>query len=121
MKLIMLILLLLGVSFAQPTYTSVTVQELVNARETDFLVLDVRQPEEFAVGHVPNAVLIPLGDLQAKASEIPTDIPVYVICRSGNRSRQASKILVELGFQDVRNVDGGVLAWQEAGYTLEIE
>lgn len=41
---------------------------------------------------------------------------LYVICRSGNRSRQASELLANLGFQDVRNVDGGFIAWKEAGY-----
>lgn len=118
MKFIMVVFLLLGVSFAQSSYTTVTVQDLANAQESNPFILDVRQPEEFAEGHVPNAVLIPLGELKARASEVPGDVPVYVICRSGNRSRQASEILIQLGFKDVRNVDGGVLAWQEAGYEL---
>jgi phage shock protein E len=124
MKRIMFALLLLGVSLAnislaQANYTTVTVQDLANTQEASYFILDVRQPDEFAAGHVANAVLIPLGELQTRVSEVPNDMPVYVICRSGNRSRQASEILVASGFKDVRNVEGGVLAWAEAGYPLQ--
>jgi rhodanese-related sulfurtransferase len=121
MKLIIVALLLLGVSVAQTTYTNVTVQDLATTQESDYLILDVRQPEEFAAGHVATSILIPLDQLQARASEISSDVPVYVICRSGRRSQQASDILIELGFKDVRNVAGGVLAWAEAGYELKTE
>jgi rhodanese-related sulfurtransferase len=121
MKLMMFALLLLGVSFAQSDYTTVTVQDLANTQEASYFILDVRQPDEFVAGHVPDAVLIPLGELQTRVSEVPTDRPVYVICRSGNRSRQASEILIASGFTDVRNVEGGVLAWAQAGYSLETE
>jgi rhodanese-related sulfurtransferase len=44
---------------------------------------------------------------------------LYVICRSGNRSKQASEILLKAGFKDVRNVEGGILAWQDAGFAVE--
>jgi rhodanese-related sulfurtransferase len=121
MKPLLFAFLLLTVSFAQNTYTTVTVQDLATAQEDTTFILDVRQPEEFTAGHIPNAVLIPLDELQLRASEVPSDVSVYVICRSGKRSRQASEILVELGFEDVKNVEGGVLAWQEAGYTLETD
>lgn len=117
-KIFLFILFVLGLSFAQSTFSTVTVQDLANAQETEYIILDVRQPEEFAEGHVPNAVLIPLGELETKASELPTDSTLYVVCRSGNRSRQASELLVNLGFKDVRNVDGGFIAWAEAGYDI---
>jgi rhodanese-related sulfurtransferase len=119
MKLLV-VLLILGVSFAQTIYTTVSVQDLATSEEPRF-ILDVRQPDEYAAGHVAESVLIPLDQLQSRASEVPDDLPLYVICRSGNRSRQASKILIDLGFSDVRNVEGGVLAWQEAGYELQQE
>jgi rhodanese-related sulfurtransferase len=65
-------------------------------------------------------VLIPLGDLESQAaSKLAADRPVYVICRSGNRSRTASDILVGLGFTKVYNVDGGVIAWLDAGLPVE--
>lgn len=103
----------------QITHHTVTVQDLANAEEANYLILDVRQPNEFDAGHVAESVLIPLGELQARAAELPLDAPIYVICRSGNRSRQASELLVQLGFNDVRNVEGGVLAWHAAGYELQ--
>ena len=66
------------------------------------------------------SVLIPLGDLEARATaELQTDQPVYVICRSGNRSQTGSDILVGLGYTQVYNVGGGVTAWIEAGLPVE--
>ncbi len=65
------------------------------------------------------AALIPLGDLESRAAELAADSPIYVICRSGNRSRTASDILIGLGFAQVYNVDGGVTAWLEAGLPME--
>lgn len=78
----------------------------------------MREPYEFAAGHVAGAKLIPLGQLAQRATEIPRNIPVYVICRSGNRSAQASQILVSKGFSNIHNVQGGLLAWQAAGYPV---
>jgi rhodanese-related sulfurtransferase len=75
----------------------------------------VREPHEYQAGHVEGAELMPLARTVALAADLPKDEPVYVICRSGNRSLQASRALVEAGFQDVRNVDGGMIAWEAAG------
>jgi rhodanese-related sulfurtransferase len=84
-------------------------------------LIDVREPVEWAETGVPQgAVLIPLGDLESRAAaELAADRPVYVICRSGNRSRTGSDILVGLGFAEVYNVDGGVVAWLDAGLPVE--
>jgi rhodanese-related sulfurtransferase len=117
-KLFLFVLVVLNWGFAQSTFSTVNVQDLANAQEANLIILDVRQSEEFAEGHVPNAVLIPLGELESRASELSTDATIYVICRSGNRSRQASEILINLGFNDVRNVDGGFIAWVNAGYEV---
>ncbi|WP_245971721.1 rhodanese-like domain-containing protein [Calidithermus terrae] len=103
----------------EPGYKDVSVQELRAAREPGRVVLDVREPHEHAEGHVPGSTLLPLGQVAARAGQLPKDAPVYVICRSGNRSAQASRTLAGLGFKDVRNVQGGILAWQSAGYPLE--
>lgn len=75
------------------------------------LVLDVRQPEEYAEGHVPGSTLIPLGELPARLGEIPKDRPLHVICRVGGRSAQATAYLVANGY-DARNMVGGMLAWR---------
>lgn len=109
----------LGACAANPSYKNVSVSELRSAQTTHALILDVRQPEEYATGHVPGAKLLPLGEVEARASEVPTDQPVYVICHSGNRSRQASQTLAAKGKRDIRNVEGGILAWQQAGYPVE--
>lgn len=101
-------------------YKQVSVQELANAsKDKPLLILDVREDWEFAQGHVPGAVLIPLGDLEYRAGELAKDSKLYVICRSGNRSQQASEILIKKGFKDVHNVQGGMLAWLAAGYPVQ--
>jgi rhodanese-related sulfurtransferase len=78
-------------------------------------VLDVRQPEEYESGHVPGAVLVPLGEVPDRVAEVPTTEPVYVVCRSGARSRRAAEFLIARGI-DATNVAGGTMAWMEAGH-----
>ncbi len=85
------------------------------------VIIDVRQPEEYAEGHIPGAVLIPLGELANRLSEVPTDKPVILVCRSGNRSVQALQLLQEAGFTNGHNMVGGMKAWVAAGYSIEAE
>jgi rhodanese-related sulfurtransferase len=99
---------------AQPLRT-VGVQDLQAALQDGAILIDVREPHEYQAGHVEGAELMPLARTVALADDLPRDEPVYVVCRSGNRSLQASRALVEAGFQDVRNVDGGMIAWEAAG------
>ncbi|RAY14919.1 rhodanese-like domain-containing protein [Actinomadura craniellae] len=77
-------------------------------------LLDVREPDEWQAGHVPDAVHIPMGELSDRAAEIPRDQDVYVICRSGMRSAQVTVALNNAGWQ-ARNVDGGMMGWAAAG------
>ena len=106
-------------------YETVKVADLANATANatatvpNVVVLDVREPYEFAEGHVPGAILLPLSSLEQRIDEVPEGDPIYVICRSGNRSQQASEILVENDVKNVVNVDGGMIAWQAAGYPVE--
>jgi rhodanese-related sulfurtransferase len=111
-------LLLLTSCAAKAGYKDISVQELQTAAETNRIVLDVREPSEYAEGHLAGSTLLPLGQVAAQAGQLDKDAPVYVICRSGNRSVTASQTLVKLGFRDVRNVKGGILAWQTAGYPV---
>jgi rhodanese-related sulfurtransferase len=83
------------------------------------VIVDVRQPGEYAAGHIPGARLIPLGELPDRLDEIPQDEHVVVVCRSGNRSGQAQRILAEEGFDYVHNMLGGMNAWQQAGYDVD--
>ena len=78
------------------------------------VVLDVRNPDEYESGHVPGAVLIPLGELGARQDEIPDGDPVYVICALGGRSLQATKAMVAAGYPAL-SVVGGTKGWIEQG------
>src|SRR6184192_3483183 len=82
-------------------------------------LLDVREPWEYAAGHVPGAQLIPLGELEQRVSEVPRDRPVLAICHSGQRSLAAAGYLQKLGYDSVSNVDGGTAAWIERGYPVD--
>ncbi|TMF43999.1 MAG: rhodanese-like domain-containing protein [Chloroflexi bacterium] len=65
------------------------------------------------------ACLIPLGELEQRVSEVPRDCPVLAICHSGQRSLAAAGYLIQLGYTDIQNVDGGTAAWIERGYPVE--
>lgn len=75
------------------------------------VVLDVREPSEYAEGHIPNAVLLPLGTLEKDPPKLPKENPVVTVCRSGRRSAIAADILTRAGFTKVYNLSGGMLAW----------
>lgn len=78
------------------------------------VVLDVREDDEWASGHVDGAVHVPLRELPARVDELPADAQVLAICHSGGRSAQATGYLVQRGI-DAVNLDGGIVAWQRAG------
>ena len=82
------------------------------------VVVDVRTPGEFAQGHVPGAINLPVEEVARWADRIPKDRPVYLYCRSGNRSRKAAEYLARKGYTNLYNVEGGVLAIARAGYPL---
>ena len=77
------------------------------------LVLDVREPWEWEVGNLKarGAVLLPLGQLPDRLGELPRGRPIVVVCRTGGRSAEATRLLRESGFDDVRNLRGGLRAW----------
>jgi rhodanese-related sulfurtransferase len=87
----------------------------------DVLILDVRRPDEYASGHIKNSTLlavqdIPANELDIKLKELPMDKPILVYCRSGSRSVAASTILVNNGFSQVYNMQGGITEWMKVGY-----
>jgi len=85
------------------------------------VVVDVREPWEYRQGHVPGAVLIPLGQLSSRLSELDPERPVAVICASGSRSQSAAALLGQRGFRTVYNVSGGTGAWMYSGLELEYQ
>ena len=93
--------------------------QLIN-RE-DALVLDVRDPAEFARGRVLGAKSVPLGELAKRAGDLQKNKakPLIVVCQSGNRSVGAMAELRKLGFERVFNLAGGFNAWQQAGLPVE--
>ena len=97
------------------TYTQITMSEAVEMMESesDYIILDVRRPDEFATGHIPNAINIPNESIgTGEISELPDkDQLILVYCRSGNRSKQASQKLVKLGYSNVVEF-GGINDWK---------
>lgn len=83
------------------------------------VLIDVREPHEFAAGHAPGALNVPLQEVERWAETQPKDQPTLVICQTGRRSLRASQILTELGFSAVTNVEGGTSAWISQGFPVE--
>lgn len=95
---------------------SVDVRQGAAMQSQGALLVDVRTPGEFAEVRAPGAVLIPLGEIGRRLAELGAkDRPIALICRSGNRSAQAQRILEQAGFTKTVNVVGGMNAWEQAG------
>ncbi|WP_030440789.1 rhodanese-like domain-containing protein [Actinoplanes subtropicus] len=78
-------------------------------------LLDVREPDEWAAGHAPGAHHLPMMEIPARMAEVPTDAEVVVVCRSGGRSGQVVSYLMGNGWDNVRNLDGGMQRWAASG------
>ncbi len=85
----------------------------------DVVLIDVREQWEYDEGHIPGVELIPINEVPARMSEIPTDKMVVLTCRTGNRSGQVFDFLTQNGFDNVHNMEGGIVAWQAAGLPVE--
>ncbi|MDQ7857393.1 MAG: MBL fold metallo-hydrolase [Armatimonadota bacterium] len=92
--------------------------DALDHRPAAALVLDVREPSEYAAGHIAGSLSLPQADLAARLDELPRDRPIYVICHSGSRSLRAAQFLKQVGYGQVVNVRGGIKAWREAGRRL---
>ena len=80
------------------------------------LLLDVREHPEFAAGHLKDARLIPLGEIERRAGELPKNHPMVCMCRSRRRSAEAAATFARLGFTNVTQLIGGVMASEQAGF-----
>lgn len=88
-----------------------------DAVETGAFLLDVREPDEWAAGHAPGSVHIPMGELGGRLDELPRDRRIVAICRTGARSRAVGEALAGEGF-DIVNAFGGLKAWEAFGFDV---
>lgn len=94
--------------------TKIDVETLQNRLENEEItLLDVRESGEYEGGHIEGAVNAPLSSLNETELPYPKDEPIYVICRSGNRSAQAAEILKQRGYTEIYDVSGGMIAWEQ--------
>lgn len=102
------------------TFTNVSVTDLKSAidKEGDIVILDVRTPGELKDGYIENAINMDINNrsFKTKAADLDKSKTIYVYCRSGIRSQTASKVLIDMGYSDVRNVEGGFIAWTQKRY-----
>lgn len=96
-----------------PRLPQISSEDLAGRLQSDTapFVLDVREPAEYARGHIPGSQLVPLGTLGARLQDLPRDREIAVVCMSGGRSASATQLLLKNGFQAV-NVAGGMLGWR---------
>lgn len=99
--------------FRRQNSDEVIPQEAVGLQDQGAALVDVREDDEWAAGHAPEAVHVPLADVSDAASRFDGQ-QVLAVCRSGGRSAKAAEVLAAAGI-DVRNVAGGMTAWAEAG------
>ena len=119
------------VSEVKPNIVEVTVDDLAEKLAQDIVLIDVREPGEYAEGHIAGAVNFPRGVLEMKLHLHPEfkDLEepleqlnkhqIYLVCRSGARSTLAAEALQRLGFDKVCSVTGGMMAWNEKGFHTE--
>jgi rhodanese-related sulfurtransferase len=100
-----------------PPVEQIDIDELAN-RLDKVVLLDVREPGEYAAGHVPGAVNLPQADLALQLETLPRDKPLAVICQAGVRSLRAAQFLKQAGLSDLVSVAGGTAAWEAAGRPL---
>jgi rhodanese-related sulfurtransferase len=102
------------------TVPTVSVPELADQLPANSVLLDVREDDEWAAGHAPDAVHIPLGEIAGRLDELPADSSLFVVCRAGGRSARATAYLNANGW-DATNVAGGMQSWAQHGRPLACE
>ena len=103
-----------GLDDVSTTSPEATIEELSQALGQGATLIDVREPGEYAQGHVPGARLVPMGQLPSRLGELDRAARVYVVCASGGRSSAMVDVLIAAGF-DAVSVAGGTTGWQRAG------
>ena len=96
----------------------ISVDQAAAKRDQGAFILDVREQSEWDQFHIPDATLIPLGQLSSRVNELPKDKEIVVVCRTGHRSAQGRDILRQAGFTNVTSMAGGVTEWQNQGLAI---
>lgn len=111
----LLVSVLLFVSCAKEEFTQISMEELAQRLQTesDYILLDVRTPEEFSTGHIPGAICIPNESIgKQEITVLPNKKQrIYIYCRSGSRSKQAADKLLDMGYTNLVEA-GGIMDWQ---------
>ena len=115
------------VAKAKATIKECSVSEVDGYLDADTMLIDIREPAEYLRGHIPGAIHIPRGLLEFQISKPlensritcdVTDADIVLYCGTGGRSALAAKSLDDMGFRNVRSMDGGIVAWNEAGLPI---
>jgi rhodanese-related sulfurtransferase/TusA-related sulfurtransferase len=93
-------------------------QKKMEEPNENLIILDVREAAEFMFNHIPNAISIPLGELESRLNELNMEDEIFIVCRTGNRSDFAAQKLAEKGFTKVMNVVPGMSEWTGKSETL---
>ena len=97
----------------KPKIEEITVEEFSAIRESDVVLVDVREPHEYDICSIEGSKLIPLGELKDRTGELDPEDDIVVHCHHGRRSMRAATFLAEQGFAKVRNLKGGIDEWAE--------
>lgn len=100
---------LVGLNILHSCFKQVHVHEVRKLVENDAFIIDVREKDEYEEGHLINSINIPIGEIRDRLDEVPKDRPVYLHCRTGQRSYNAVRALQNLGFKNVINVSGSFM------------
>ena len=102
-----------------PHVDELDLDALASSLQSEAIVLDVREPEEYDQGHVPGAVNLPQADLASRLNELDQAVPIITICAHGNRSLRSAQFLKQMGFSNVTSVRDGTEGWRAEGKPLE--
>ena len=94
--------------------------DALEGRPPEAVLIDIREPGEYAHGHVPGAINLPQADLASRLGEVPRDRPVLMLCERGARSLRAAQFLIQMGVDRAVSVKGGTAAWRAAGKPLAL-
>lgn len=116
------------VAKAKATIKECTVSQIEDCLSSDTILIDIREADEYARGHIPGAVHVTRGLLEFQIHKTlehigvkadPADADIVLYCGTGGRSALAAKSMDDMGFRNVRSLDGGIVAWNEAGLPVD--